>query len=425
MERVDTGLCSWSFAMLCVLTLGSYYALNAGGSVPPTGGSSSEGQREPAAGSTSAIGGHKAIDWNYDEKNESFIKNVTKAFEDKKITEGVKEELILAFKEMSERYTGAIKATKDYYGSVVELQAVIVQKKQLLKIDKSNTEIVWNKNKDAVLMVSVIPDHIVQKLYASKKAEENINRWFKTPRLITTSSGEKKNLPTMCWVTAVPQLKKFMQGKVADKGWFKKPGREFVDKVKLVDRTRAFLGLPPSILDHDAKFVEMWVRPEDLFRPCRCPYVNLATCYSYDDCPPSTSDNDNTIRENHKFFLDKQAKGAFETTGFPWTCEGFAYDWLRDPSEEIGATEFVIRWGSNVVLRDANGFSAQDYINQPTPASGTAEVKMPPLAKDAEAERKEPEAQKTVGGIIVVGTESFVPPLGEVVGYSTPTQTTR
>src|SRR5205085_6021426 len=73
-----------------------------------------------------------------------------------------------------------------------------------------------------------------------------------------------ENLVT--WVTAAPEVQKFCQD------YFKKSN----DPAALNLRLKQFLGLDPS-WQYDV-FVEMWVRPSDLFRPCPDPETTDSQC---------------------------------------------------------------------------------------------------------------------------------------------------
>jgi hypothetical protein len=66
-------------------------------------------------------------------------------------------------------------------------------------------------------------------------------------------------LPRELWVTTVPELRNFCK-------------RERLAPGKTVTRLEQLLGLPPE--DGKTKFVELWVKPTDLFRPSPDPEIS-------------------------------------------------------------------------------------------------------------------------------------------------------
>lgn len=130
------------------------------------------------------------------------------------------------------------------------------------------------------------------------------------------------------WVTAVPQLKEFCQA-VADE--------------KRVARINQFLGLPPATeRDNSRRFAELWVRPQDMFRPCADPEIDDTVCGL--QFPTSVA------AEHRSWFTSNYSSsfGFWQQTRYPWTGLGYTYDWCGDT--EVGASEFVIRPGSTVQL---------------------------------------------------------------------------
>jgi hypothetical protein len=128
------------------------------------------------------------------------------------------------------------------------------------------------------------------------------------------------------WVTVVPQLQTVC----------KKTQPECSDSAR---RLKQLLGLPPYA--QKTQFVEFWVSPSDLFRPCPDPAITDAVCTLK---PPMNVEGD---RRNHMKWFNKQKKGSYCLLGYPWTQLGYTYD-CGNPRSEIGLSEFVIEKGANV-----------------------------------------------------------------------------
>ena len=132
------------------------------------------------------------------------------------------------------------------------------------------------------------------------------------------------------WVTVVPELKTlFVQQKM--------------EKLKHADlRLKQVLGLPPHV--EKTHFMEIWVRPTDIFRPCPDAEVTDTAC---DLCfPPGTPDD-------HVAWIEDLRNASFYgCTGdhYPWTQLGYTYDWHPKTKDHIGLSEFVIRADSDIYI---------------------------------------------------------------------------
>ncbi|MBI5917533.1 MAG: hypothetical protein HY842_19365 [Bacteroidetes bacterium] len=137
------------------------------------------------------------------------------------------------------------------------------------------------------------------------------------------------------WVTAAPDLQQRIAGE-----------KRKLRKMKPLDkRLKQMLGLPPNA---DKKlFVEFWVRPQDLVRPCVDSEVTDNTC---DLALPSgaTPDCENLV------WLADQARASFADSTlyqrYPFTQLGYTYDWKRSNKRHVGLSEFVIGKNKNVVV---------------------------------------------------------------------------
>lgn len=130
----------------------------------------------------------------------------------------------------------------------------------------------------------------------------------------------------LIWVTAAPQLKK----------WFHK---QQVTDTNL--RIKQLLGLPP--VNSYSYFVEFWVKPADLVRPCPDKEIDdksCATCF-----PPNTS------KDYIQWFNETRIDRYYQCqlyNQYPWTQLGYTYDWNPDNKSHKGMSEFVI-WKNSTV----------------------------------------------------------------------------
>ena len=138
--------------------------------------------------------------------------------------------------------------------------------------------------------------------------------------------GSPLDLDRPVWVTPAPQVQRFCQG------------LDF-DAPSLTLRLEQYLGLPPH--NGKTKFVELWVSPDDLWRPCPDPEIDDRSCQR--QFPENVS-------IEHKRSIVELMLSSYGANGYPWTRLGYTYDWGRVRSE-VGASEFVIASGATVTVR--------------------------------------------------------------------------
>lgn len=142
------------------------------------------------------------------------------------------------------------------------------------------------------------------------------------------------------WITTAPELLNRMK-------------REKAKDVNL--RLKQLLGLPPNAVY--SYFIEFWVKPQDLFRPCPDNEITDNTC---ELClPEGTSEeyktwiNDNRISRYYNCELyDK----------YPWTQLGYTYDWNPKNKSHVGLSEFVISANKNIVINAI--YTTEEYLNK-------------------------------------------------------------
>ena len=147
------------------------------------------------------------------------------------------------------------------------------------------------------------------------------------------------------WVTAVPELKNVC----SKKKWSKEEG--------LVTRLEEALGLPLN--SGNKYFIELWVKPEDIFRPCPDADIKDWSCGL--NWPENT-------KPEHRLWFNQQIAERYVTcaepsiTPYPFTQLGYTYDWSASSEDHIGFSEFVIRKNSDVIVKSSH--ETAEYCNQ-------------------------------------------------------------
>lgn len=197
-------------------------------------------------------------------------------------------------------------AAQDYrhiYNQALQ-DAMLVEKEEvcngLVSIDRSNKDLIWQDGRVLVVTWTKHPES------------------YPVGNKITTLWGDT-------WVTVVPELK------------------DFVKRNKLSEentlRIEQVLGLPPE--SGNMWFAELWVNPEDLFRPSPDPEIN--------DTRADLSLKYSVSEEHRTWFNNTIMSLYFGKKNYPWTRLGYTYDW-GNPQSEIGLSEYIIRRGSSVIV---------------------------------------------------------------------------
>lgn len=130
------------------------------------------------------------------------------------------------------------------------------------------------------------------------------------------------------WVTTAPELKKRIK--------FESPKDTNLRLLQL-------LGLPPT--SKYSYFVEFWVRPQDLFRPCPDREIWDGNC---DLCFPQGTPQDhiNWINENR---ISRYYQCDLYNQ-YPWGQLGYTWDWNPDNKSHVGLSEFIITTGATIYV---------------------------------------------------------------------------
>lgn len=174
-----------------------------------------------------------------------------------------------------------------------------------------NESLVWRTVRDSIRQVLVVT-------------------WGGADTLPRAAAGDTVTPDQDVWVTAVPQLRRFCRG-------LDRRGNAL--QLRLAQR----LGLPPDA-DYD-RFVELWVRPENLVRPCPDPAVTDRECGLH---PPEPSAHVQ-ISDVHRDWFRTLKRTSYGPDGYPFTGLGYTYDWNRS-TDEVGPSEFVLRPGETATV---------------------------------------------------------------------------
>lgn len=186
---------------------------------------------------------------------------------------------------------------------------------------------------------SATPGEVVRDLWAVAATTPRL-QWEGTPgasrvRVVTWTSwaGYESHLASDCadcighpvWVTLVPQVRERCRR-------FPRPP----DALQL--RLAQLLGLPPATT-YD-RFVELWVEPQDLYRPCPDPEVGDRVCLV------ELRSGAYAVADEYRRWFEGNFATYHTDPPYPWTRLGYTYDW--GGRSEVGASELVIRPGATV-----------------------------------------------------------------------------
>ncbi|MDG1875699.1 MAG: hypothetical protein P8J27_17440 [Mariniblastus sp.] len=149
------------------------------------------------------------------------------------------------------------------------------------------------------------------------------------------------------WVTAAPELKTFCEKYREGKGGG-----------VLSRRLEQLLGLPPQ--SGHRFIVELWVKPDDLFRPSADPEIaDYEAQLKFPDVRDYVS-----VSQSYKRWYNRTAETRYKPQNgpvYPWTRLGYTYDWGNQETR-IGLSEFVIREGAELTV---HSISKTDNYGKP------------------------------------------------------------
>lgn len=176
-------------------------------------------------------------------------------------------------------------------------------------LDPSNNTLVWNADKTLIKVVT----------WKSQSSYE---------RFLLPFSQTSDNEANVVWVSLAPKIQAFCRNYMQT--------HQKATKEKLDLRLKQHLGLN-SDWSYDI-FVELWVNPNDVFRPCVDPNPNDTRCdLNFGTTIPTVKN----IKDYKAFYQNIYYKSFREAPGVPWTGLGYTYDW-KDIKHEQGASEFIL-----------------------------------------------------------------------------------
>ena len=186
--------------------------------------------------------------------------------------------------------------------------------RRLTPILPTNRELIWRgSGKDQQVLVVTWTTH---------------QSYFPDPG---TTFNEKYTV----WVTVAPQLKKFCEAHSTG-----------ATSTPLPRRLEQLLGLPPN--SGHQFVVELWVKPEDLFRPSADPEVtDHESQLTFPDVRGYIS-----VSPKYKQWYSSTAEARYRPSSgpaYPWTRLGYTYDW-GNTETRVGLSEFVIREGAQLTV---------------------------------------------------------------------------
>jgi hypothetical protein len=155
--------------------------------------------------------------------------------------------------------------------------------------------------------------------------------------LVTPVTAPSENIASI-WVTLSPQVKEFCQQ---------------LDYEDPTFRLKQYLGLDPN--RSYTTFVEFWVAPDDIFRPCTDPSPADQSCnLTFNEEQPPVVNGITDYRE----YFERLQQTSYSSTGAPWTRLGYTYDWHYG-LPGVGASEYIVVPGAQ--LYPINHYTTQNY----------------------------------------------------------------
>jgi hypothetical protein len=204
---------------------------------------------------------------------------------------------------------------------------------RLVPIRRDNPALRWeNDSPDARVKV------------VSWMSEDAFQRYYSQPEDLPADKSAPPTWGTMMWVTAVPQVRDFCRALGTR------------DNAAITNRLLQLIGLPPT--GKNARFVEMWVSPKDMMRPCPDREVDDNRC---------EVDAASDVDDYRAWFTGNFAK-SYSVSGAPWTRLGYTYDWApasdtANPHKPKGVSEFILKPGAPYTI--SGRFTTLEYCGRP------------------------------------------------------------
>lgn len=212
--------------------------------------------------------------------------------------------------------SGSVQASADaslaarYQAAVADAKVATVNEvsRDLVAISHNTPELVWSADSASVLMLT----------------------WTGWDGY-DSEVGQPVTLQREVWVTPAPYLQEFCKAE-----------RSQLSDEALTLRLEQLMGLPPH--NGKTRFVEMWVKAADLFRPSPDPAITDHEAEL--DFPVATG---MTVSQSHIDWINNLKANSYGENGYPWTRLGYTYDWGDDTP--IGLSEFVVQQKAVVTVK--------------------------------------------------------------------------
>jgi hypothetical protein len=200
------------------------------------------------------------------------------------------------------------------YGLAVQDSAVVKATEissSLVPITPVNNTLVWNADKSKLKVVT----------WKSQSGYQNN---------LLPYNQTSANEAYVVWVTAAPRIHDFCRN------YLRSHPQATKDLLDL--RLKQRLGLHYT-WNYDV-FVEMWVSPADLFRPCVDPNIDDNKCdVNFSQTLPQV----HNIASYPAFYKNLYFGDFRAEPGVPWTGLGYTYDWAGAGTRNVlGESEFII-----------------------------------------------------------------------------------
>lgn len=219
-------------------------------------------------------------------------------------------------------------ALQSAYRAAIQDAALVVPEKDvdtLIPITPENSFLVWNQSRTQILVVTWKSQYVYE-------------------RFIKPNTHSSRRDDQLLWVTVAPQVQAFCQRYLAQH-----PNATEAD---LTLRLKQYLGLNPA-WEYD-QFVELWVSPGDLFRPCVNPDITQRQCpLNFAGAVPKVvGHTQGTGIQDYQSFYQTLYFRSIRAALQPWTGLGYTYDW-GSPISRVGASEFILVPGAAYTVKQA------------------------------------------------------------------------
>ena len=216
--------------------------------------------------------------------------------------------------------------------------------KNLTAITPENTNLVWENDVvgSRVLVVSWVNQYVCDSYKCPDGGCSPTD---------TCKEGRECQYGWDTYVTLAPELKNFFKNKIATPM-----------------RIAQLLGLPPADAQKKVCFLELWVSPNDLFRPSPDPeitdqeaeigfpggkyssrfrqYSSTELVFADMNCDPEQCPACNEWNQcgftTYENYVNNRKKYIYTAANpYPWTSLGYSYDW-GNSKNHVGLSEFVV-----------------------------------------------------------------------------------